>query len=512
MVSGTVPKPTQVFENRIKVPKPDLNDLVSADWPKTIESYLVDNVGYRTQVIAWYMKIWETIFGTNVRYFVKGKDEEYYPNHQRAPTVKNYLGLNKISDDTLNSLKLITAGTQAFWELNGVHCLMVMAPDKVSLYPEKLPNTLSKLKNNSNADQISTIFDNSPVQIIDLRGELNTNKSSKKKFNRKFDLLHWNGHGLEVAYKTILKKLPLELNINKEINNTYEIVNLEKSVGIFGSESVPWMRLLKVDNLEVKPNSYSVKTKLPWAKPDLIYNKAISSGKLLLLSDSYIKATHQDQITGANGNIFPLAHHFEYTLNMHYSYLNYNMMLEVLRKFKPDIVIYVFAERATPWAPTFVNTNNHYLQALGELYLGNSALMLTSVNNINEYVVPNQQKKIFTDENTGAFHFDEKTSHLDFLPKRPGLDGKIVVIAKIESQINTEISLFYSQSNEYADYSEKPPVKQRIVKGINYIHLPVLTEFSKPIRLRLCLGNNTSKISFLPYHEMNQLGGLRRGL
>ncbi|MDJ0668662.1 MAG: hypothetical protein QNJ61_15370, partial [Desulfobacterales bacterium] len=89
-------------------------------------------------MIALYMNIWELGLNTNVRYFVKGKDDDLFPNFDLAPTVEGYLGLKHMSRKKIVRFQLITAGTQAFWELHGVKCLMVMAPDKTSVYPELL--------------------------------------------------------------------------------------------------------------------------------------------------------------------------------------------------------------------------------------------------------------------------------------------------------------------------------------------------------------------------------------
>ena len=97
MFGGLAPQPIDVFEQRKTIPKPNLVELPYLQWSKSIENYLSDNLGSRSHMIALYMNLWELGLNTNVRYFVKGKNDELFPNFDLAPTVERYLGLKHIS-------------------------------------------------------------------------------------------------------------------------------------------------------------------------------------------------------------------------------------------------------------------------------------------------------------------------------------------------------------------------------------------------------------------------------
>ena len=156
-------------------------------------------------MIAMYMKVWELSLNTNVRYFVKGKNGDLFPNYPLAPTVENYLGLNPISNELLEIVKLNAAGTQAFWALNGAHYVMAIAPDKVTIYPENLPSLLSTLHSKSKYEQVVDVLKNTPINFLNLKEALERYKVTANVYNKKFDLVHWNGYGLEVAYKELCK-------------------------------------------------------------------------------------------------------------------------------------------------------------------------------------------------------------------------------------------------------------------------------------------------------------------
>ena len=499
MFSGLDPQPIDVFEQRKSIPKPDLSKLPYLQWSQSIEDYLSDNLGFRSHMIALYMNLWELGLNTNVRYFVKGKDDELFPNFDLAPTVERYLGLKHISRKKIVRFQLITAGTQAFWELHGVKCLMVMAPDKTSVYPELLPSFLSQLDQKSMAEQIDEALRNTPVNFINLKEAIDRNKKTVKYFNKRFDIVHWNGYGLEVAYQEIFKALAVMMpNLEpKPKDSLYAIVPYEEAKAGFGQEMTPWMKLHHTEDFEVLPNEFTSNQKSPWAKPDFIRNPNIADGKILLLTDSYLKGTHMHKLPGTNGGISPLVHNFHEYLHMHYASMNLTKMNQTLRDFKPDTVVYIFAERVAPSAP-IIDRNSHYLQFLGELYLNNNSVRLTSAKAIlksNHPIQTMHSRLIMV-----AKHNDPQ---IHLAPIRTDENGRVALLAKLVAPADTYAQLFFAQGDEA--FSESRSVRQKIDKGINYLHLPVHGKPRAKMKLRLDPGVESGRYIFLPITEITDL-------
>jgi len=506
MITTTAPPPVPIFENRMISEKPDFKKLPLEQWSNGIETYLADNLGYRSQMISWYMKLWEFVLATNVRYFVKGKKDEFFPNFSKAPTVQSYLGLTSISQKDIRLFQIIAAGTQAFWELNGVNYLMVMAPDKTTLNPELLPPLLSRLPAKSKSMQIDNVLRNSPVNFLNLNLSLKKNKSTANPFNKKFDTVHWNGYGLETAYKEICKAIAKE-NIPalqpKPRGIHYNIVPKEVQVGIFGRETIPWMEILHTDELKVIPNDFAPDVYLPWQKADLIHNKKRAQGRLLFITDSYFKNTHQNKLPGSSGSIFPLAHHFQAYLHMHCGYLTLTEMRQILKVFKPETVIYAFAERQ---APPDMNYYEEYLLMLGDIYLNNTSIILAPAERIEKAII-SSNCQITKGKDKVKFTAGKKVAYMQLSPVVSDVTGRVVVIAKLLSPVDTVAQLFFAQREQ--KFSKSRSIRQSIKKGENYLHLPAYGKPNEPIKLYLLFGVAPKEYQFLPIPELYSIKDLR---
>ena len=84
--------------------------------------------------------------------------------------------------------------------------LIVVAPDKASIYPDKLPEQIKSLPPQSKLDKlISYLKNNNLPVIVDLRPVLRAARQDQDVYY-KTDT-HWNGYGAFVAYTTIINAL-----------------------------------------------------------------------------------------------------------------------------------------------------------------------------------------------------------------------------------------------------------------------------------------------------------------
>jgi alginate O-acetyltransferase complex protein AlgJ len=214
--------------------------------------------------------------------------------------------------------------------------VVVIAPNKATIYPDKLPNEIRKIGSQSELDiLINYTSKHGPPVLIDLRPALLEAREQNDVYY-KTDT-HWNSYGSFVAYKEIVKLLsqtypelvPYQLDDYKlkPIGSTYRDI-----AGLMGATYIVEPRFFLIpkksetkwlffndDNIPTRV-SYSSDKKLP---------------KFLMYMDSF------------GSPLIPmLAPHFSEATFIHSSSKYPDLLkFEQIDLFKPDIVILEFVER-----------------------------------------------------------------------------------------------------------------------------------------------------------------------
>lgn len=84
--------------------------------------------------------------------------------------------------------------------------LILVAPNKATIYPENIPEKIQRNPGPSRLDQFSNLMTQHPgILYLDIRAEL-INAKEKQRLYYKTDT-HWNPYGAYIAYAEIMKKL-----------------------------------------------------------------------------------------------------------------------------------------------------------------------------------------------------------------------------------------------------------------------------------------------------------------
>jgi len=487
----------RVFERRTLATKPDFHETSFRKLPQAYESFLSDNLPFRTQFISKYMWIWETGFSSFIRNNVKGIKNHYFPNFEKAPTVNRFMGFNQLPLRKLYLIRTVIAGRQAFWQSHDANYLFMLLPDKATLYPEYLPSWIQA--KNSWYDQMNGILQNTRINYLDTKNIFKKHKNPKAPFfNMAYDIVHWNGNALDLMYKVISKKFEGNANYHQldDPKVAYTIQHKQQSAGMYGREFVPWIELEK-KTLRVQKNNYKGHSRYPWFSCDIIVNENLKKGTLLFATDSYFKSTHQDTFKGANGNIFPIVHNVHKLINVHYAE-NFSILKDIAQTEQPNIVIEASVERA---GHNITNTSFPRLLIAGDKLLNESHLIITP------YLFSPSTKHSNCLLNPTGNNLEIIAKNYDpivHLPtQRTNKDGRVVVMAKLHSPVDTVTQLFYAQGDK--QFSAKRMVSQKIKKGINYIHLPVYAQSNKKIRLRFDPGAKKAMYTVLPMPETKEM-------
>ena len=237
----------------------------------------------------------------------------------------------------------------------GIEFLLVVAPNKSSIYSDKLPSSIVYKKGQTITDDIVKLAKEKNITLLDLRETLRGHRSDGRLYY-KTDT-HWNNLGSSIGYQATIKFL------NKRYNKQYIIPKYTMSETSAGSGDLA--NFLKIKDIlpkdfeinylfsfkhntqmchgYVDPKSFELKACKQtanrvvniYAQDQYIINKNTpNNSKLLLIADSFSTA-----------NSMPYNATFTTLWKLHQSRLYGKKLSNFVEKNRPDIVIYQIVER-----------------------------------------------------------------------------------------------------------------------------------------------------------------------
>ena len=141
---------------------------------------------------------------TEINQVVIGKDGWLYIDD--ANSMDDHRGFDPYTDDELAALAGVINSRYQWLASRNIRMLLVVAPNKESIYPEHLPDTIYSVDNTTRLDQFMQYMKlHSDVDIIDLRPALLKAKADGQLFYATDS--HWNYLGAFIAYTEVMKKL-----------------------------------------------------------------------------------------------------------------------------------------------------------------------------------------------------------------------------------------------------------------------------------------------------------------
>jgi alginate O-acetyltransferase complex protein AlgJ len=120
--------------------------------------------------------------------------------------IEDYQNANLFTDEELARIQTSLDRLTSTYAERGKTLLVVIAPDKNSIYPERVPNKIPVFGEESALDQlVSYLHEHGTAQILDLRPALLAAKDERQIYYATDT--HWNDYGAFVAYNEILSAL-----------------------------------------------------------------------------------------------------------------------------------------------------------------------------------------------------------------------------------------------------------------------------------------------------------------
>lgn len=209
------------YENRDKISKPILTIENYESFPEEYEAYYNDNIPFRNQLIKFNNSIDYFLFKQSSSHRVAiGKEGWlFYCDDTDGNPIEQSLGY---WDFTANQLKTIAnnlMSTKHVLESFGIEFVLFIAPNKETIYMDKLPDYYKVKNHYTSTDQlINYLMENTDIRIVYPKQDLlNTRKENSEIFlYHKLDT-HWNYAGSYIGTKSLAEELGIEMPSLNEI-------------------------------------------------------------------------------------------------------------------------------------------------------------------------------------------------------------------------------------------------------------------------------------------------------
>ncbi len=346
-----------------KVEKRNLNKLPSIpesiqafiEYPKAFNLYYSDHFGLREFFTKKYFRLMkkfsdkssvdDVTFGQDGWLFLGSVKPGY---HKLNDPMGDAMNINLFSDIDLENFARSLMTIKNWLSNKGIEYVYVIAPNKHTIYFEKLPKYITKLNRESATDQLLRYLQkNTDVMVVDLRKTL-LDEKNKHQVYFKTDT-HWNHYGANVAQFKIMSKIkplfPAEKLTPVLLNdNQFNIVTTKGDLA----------EMAKIENsVEDAPqpvfaNTCTPVNEQPKAESTETYTMLCDTQKLnaVIFGDSFFLALQ------------PYFSRRFYRSTYIWEAMNYNSLAKYVEQEQPDIVIDEMIERGFPYIPDSAHFEN----------------------------------------------------------------------------------------------------------------------------------------------------------
>ena len=313
-------------EKRELAPAPEFNAGNLAKFKKDFEAFAADNFGLRSDLIRWNCMLRVRLLGVSpVPSVILGKDSWLFYRSEALDdgnTFDDFRGILPISDWELEKVRLRLAENQREFSRIGARYLVVVVPNKSTIYSEYLPEKFRKAGPGTRLDQFMAYMKaNSNVAVLDLRGPLFAAKKAFPVYSKTDS--HWNSYGAYVGFREIARHFSGEFPSIGPAHIAEEKVEVRKT---FPGGDLAQMLFMHDVMPEENDTGFSL-AGTPQTPP---------LGTLILRHDSF------------GDNLYPYVNAvFKRVVNIA-PFAPYRM--DAIERERPQIVVHVFAERYIPRA------------------------------------------------------------------------------------------------------------------------------------------------------------------
>jgi hypothetical protein len=194
-------------ENRKLAERPELTWTWSAfqKFPREYQAYVNDNFGFRNTLVRGnYLLRYRLLKVLSSKQVVVGQEGWLY--YTGEGDLDDCRGITQFNDDQLRRWTRALLLKRNWLAQQGIHYLLVIPPNKSTIYPEYLPAGYKRLRQKTALDDfMDFVRQNSDLNVIDLKAPFLERKQERNLYLRTDT--HWNDYGAFLAYQEIIRPL-----------------------------------------------------------------------------------------------------------------------------------------------------------------------------------------------------------------------------------------------------------------------------------------------------------------
>lgn len=188
--------------NEVLAPKPPLRAGAGWNWDylSDLAAWMGDRFAYRQELVSANAALTAALFGESASdSVILGEDGWLY----YADTLDDYEGAAPMSERELWRAARTLSLAREYARERGAHFLFTVAPNKNTLYPERMPKRYPAARGASNWERLMPLLDQAGVSYCDLRPVLSR---EKEPVYYRADS-HWDGYGSALACDALVAAL-----------------------------------------------------------------------------------------------------------------------------------------------------------------------------------------------------------------------------------------------------------------------------------------------------------------
>lgn len=256
---------------------------VSESFGDDFESWFSENFAFRDKAVIMYSAIREKLFGTGRGQVIAGDDGFLFFEE----TTDAYTGRNPMTDDEIASAVSSVINMSEYARANGAGFLLLVAPDKNTVYPEKMPARYKQC-DVSDLDRLYAALEGTGVRFIDVRTLLSDAKNERLVYHKRDT--HWNGLGARLVHLEVMK----ELNLKSAVSMT-EPETVHDFDGDLDALLYPGLKKYDDDYVFSDGGEFAYVTAYSTEMDMIIKTRSYGeAGRLLMFRDSFANALISD--------------------------------------------------------------------------------------------------------------------------------------------------------------------------------------------------------------------------
>lgn len=265
------------------------------------EDYLSKAFAYRGKVVDAYSDLKLKLLNEGNDQVIAGRGGYLF----YSQTLEAFTGENPMTDDEIESAALSLLNLQKYSEETGAKFCFLAAPDKNTIFPEKMPKRYKKA-DVTDLDRLLSKLDELGVSYVDPRAGLIKAKDSDIYF---LTDTHWTANGAFIALELLGEKLDFDVVDTSKLNFMVNRIN-----GDLDSLLYPSKKLTEAYDTFNYEDSFIYTSAFQTEMDMVITTRGSGSGKAIFFRDSFMNMMLEPAASSFAEAVFERANPFRVDL------------------------------------------------------------------------------------------------------------------------------------------------------------------------------------------------------